>query len=49
MGVQDVRSLSIGEWGAICRAWRKAHGGNKPAAPTENEFDDAVMRARGVA
>jgi hypothetical protein len=48
MGVHNVRSLSIGEWAAICRAWRKSHGDNKPEAPTEDEFDAAIMRARGI-
>lgn len=49
MGIQNVRGLSIGEWAAICRAWQKSHGNNKPTAPTEDEFDLAVMKARGVA
>lgn len=48
MGVKDAASLSIGEWTAVCRAWRKAHGGDKPAPPTEAEFDLAMMMARGT-
>jgi hypothetical protein len=47
MGISDVCSLSLGEWAAVCRGWRKAHGDNKPTAPTEDEFEQAVMRARG--
>lgn len=48
MGVQDVGSLSLGQWSAICRQRAKANGDNKPGAPTEDEFDAAVMAARGV-
>lgn len=48
MGVHDVGSLSLGQWVAICRHWSKAHGQSKAEPPTEDEFDRAVMRARGV-
>jgi hypothetical protein len=48
MGVQDVGSISLGQWSAICRQRAKANGDNKPGAPTEDEFDAAVMAARGV-
>lgn len=49
MGVRDVMALSLGEWTAICHAWNKAHGGEKAKPPSEDEFDLAVMKARGVA
>ena len=49
MGVQDVGRLSLGQWGAICRQWAKAHGEGKPDAPSDDEFDRAVTKARGAA
>lgn len=49
MGVQNVGSLSLGQWAAICRAWNRAHGQSRTEAPSEDEFDLAVMRVRGVA
>lgn len=48
MQVHDWRSLSLGEWAAICRGWNKAHGQNTVSAPSEEEFDRAVMAARGL-
>ncbi len=48
MGIRDVGSLSLGEYAAICRQWAKAHGDGKPSAPSEDEFDAAVMAARGI-
>lgn len=48
MGVQDPGSLSLGQWSAICRQRAKALGDNKPDAPSEDEFDAAVMAARSV-
>lgn len=48
MGVQDVGSLSLGQWTTICRARAKTYGESKPDAPSEDEFDAAVMAARGV-
>lgn len=49
MGIPNARALSLGEWAAICRAWSKAHGEkSETAAPTEDEFEAAVMAARGV-
>lgn len=48
MGVQNVGDLSLGEWAAICRQWNKAHGESKPDAPSDDEFDRAVLAARGV-
>lgn len=49
MGVQNVGDMSLGEWIAISTGWAKAHGSNKVSAPTEDEFDRAVMSARGAA
>ncbi len=49
MGVQEPGRLSLGEWTAICRHWAEAHGDGKPEAPTDDEFDRAVMQARGFA
>jgi len=48
MGVQNVGSLSLGQWAAICRHRTKANSEAKPDAPTEDEFDAAVMAARGA-
>lgn len=48
MGVHDVMSLSLGEWGAIVRHWNKAHGKSRVDPPTDDEFDAAVLAARGV-
>lgn len=48
MNLQDVGALSLGQWAAICRGWAKAHGEAKVDPPSEDEFDAAVMRARGV-
>lgn len=42
-------SLSLGEYAAICRHWAKAHEGkDSVTAPSEDEFEHAVMAARGV-
>ncbi len=49
MGVHDVMSLSLGEWAAIVAVWTKAHGDGKPDHPTADEFDRAVLTARGAA
>ena len=48
MGVHDVGALSLGQWAAVCRYRAKADGDAKPEAPTEDEFDAAVMAARGA-
>lgn len=48
MGVQNVGDLSLGQWAAICRGWAKAHGQAKAEAPSEAEFDAAVLAARGA-
>jgi hypothetical protein len=49
MNIADVGALSLGQWAAICRAWNLAHGDGKAVPPTEDEFDRAVLRARGLA
>lgn len=48
MGVHDWRSLSLGEWAAICRGWNKAHGQSTVDAPSDAEFEAAVLAARGM-
>lgn len=42
MGVQNVGDLSFGQWAATAEGWAKAHGGNKPKAPSDAEFDAAM-------
>lgn len=49
MGIGDPMRLSLGEWVTIVGAWNKAHGGAKASPPSEDEFDRAVLAARGVA
>lgn len=39
--------MSLGQWIAIVLAHAKAHGG-KPDAPTDEEFDAAIERAREI-
>jgi hypothetical protein len=46
MGIQNVGELSLGQYTAICKQWNKAHGGGKPVAPSDDDFDEAVKRAR---
>ena len=48
MGIANVGGLSLGEYAAICRQWNKAHGKSTATAPTDDEFDAAVMAARGA-
>lgn len=48
MGIAHVGALSLGEWSAVVKAWNRAHGDGKPDAPSDDEFDRAVMAARGV-
>jgi hypothetical protein len=48
MNVHHWRRLSIGEWAAICRTWNKVHGVDSVAPPSEEEFERAVMAARGL-
>lgn len=40
--------MSLGQWGAICTAHAKANGGNKVEAPSDDEFDQAVLLAREI-
>ena len=47
MGVGDVMSLSLGEWLAICAVWDRAHGKDTAAPPSADEFEAALMAARG--
>lgn len=47
MGVQNVMSLSLGEWLVIAGHWAKAHA-DKPPAPSEEEFEEAVLASRGI-
>lgn len=49
MGAGDPLALSLGEWIAICHGWDKAHGNGSATPPSDEEFDLAVMRARGAA
>lgn len=49
MGIDNVGDLSLGQWAASVTAWNKVHGATKAQPPTEEEFDLAVMRARGHA
>ena len=49
MGVSDWRSMSLGEWAAVIRAWNNVHGGKDDAVPpSEDEFEAAILAARGV-
>lgn len=41
--------MSLGEWVAVARGWNKAHGAKDEAAPpTEDEFEAALLAARGI-
>jgi hypothetical protein len=48
MHIADVGKLSLGQYAAIVRGWQKAHGEQKIDPPSEDEFDRAVMSARGL-
>lgn len=48
MGIPDVLKLSLGEYAAEMRGWNKAHGKDTSVAPSEDDFDRAVLAARGV-
>jgi hypothetical protein len=48
MNVQNVGNRSLGEWASICRQWAKAHGESTVEPPTEDEFEAAIMAARGL-
>lgn len=49
MHVAEPMRLSLGEWIAIVTGWQRAHGGSTVAAPSDDEFDQAVMAARSIA
>jgi hypothetical protein len=40
--------MSLGQWVAIANTHTKANGGNKPEAPTDEEFEAAIIRAREI-
>lgn len=42
---RDVAALSIGQWLAIVGAWNRAHAGDRPEHPTDEEFEAAVANA----
>ncbi len=44
MQIFPVGQLSLGEWVAVRAAWDAAHAGSTISAPTEAEFDAAVLR-----
>jgi len=48
MKIQNVMGLSIGEWAAICRHWRRAHQDNETdiEPPSEDEFEAAIVAVR---
>jgi hypothetical protein len=48
MQVQNVMSLSLGEWAAIMRGWNRAHS-DKVDPPSVEEFEAAMLAANGVA
>lgn len=48
MGIPDVGQLSLGEFSAEVSGWYKAHGKDTSVAPSEEDFDRAVMAARGA-
>lgn len=49
MNLADPGELSLGQYFAIAHGWNQAHGNRTVAPPTEEEFDLAVMKVRGVA
>jgi hypothetical protein len=49
MGLGDPGNLSLGQYAAITRGWARAHGHAKLSAPSEDEFEAAVLRKRGAA
>jgi hypothetical protein len=46
MGIHDVGGLSLGQYLAMLRGWNRVNGDNTPRAPTDEEFEEAVARAR---
>lgn len=49
MSLRRVEQMSLGQYLATVQGWAAAHGAQKTKAPSEDEFDLAVMAARGVA
>lgn len=47
MGGFDPMVLSLGEWIALCEGWNKAHGKASETPPGEDEFEAALIAARG--
>ena len=47
MGVQGAMDMSLGEWVAIVRHWKRAHD-DKPEPPTIEEFEAAVEKGREI-
>jgi hypothetical protein len=48
MGFADPGALSLGQWVAIVGGWNVRNGKSDVAPPTEEEFELAVIKARGV-
>lgn len=48
MGIREPMQMSLGEWVVTVAAWNRAHGGAKASPPSEDEFDRAVLAARGI-
>ena len=40
--------MSLGQWVAIAETHAKANGDNKPEAPSDDEFEAAIIRAREI-
>jgi len=47
MQVQNVMSLSLGEWTAILRGWNRAHS-DKVDPPSIEEFEAAMAAEGGI-
>lgn len=43
MNAPGYLGFSLGQWLAVIAGWNRAHGGDKPAPPTDEEFDRAMM------
>lgn len=40
----ELYAMSVWEYSACIKGWNKAHGGDKPEPPTEDEFDKVLSR-----
>lgn len=38
----QVGAMSLGQWYAVLTGWNAAHNGDKPSAPTDEEFFAAI-------